>query len=193
MITLVLLLLFLIVAGAVWFQGLWGNALNLINMLLAGFVATSFFEPLSNLLVGWLPSYTYLLDFLVLWLLFAVSYGLLRLFTDLISRERVRFIMPVEMAGRSVLAILVAWVFICFTAATLHTAPLPATPFGGAFSSPSARSFLVASPDRIWWNMIQFRSTGALSGNPFAADDFLVKYHQRRVNFEGTEAFLANQ
>ena len=38
MIALLLLMIFLIVAGACWFHGLWGNALNLINVLLAGFI-----------------------------------------------------------------------------------------------------------------------------------------------------------
>ena len=64
MLTLVLLLIFLIVVGLLWLQGLWSNAITLINTTLAAMVALNYFEPVANLLDKQFPSYTYLWDFL---------------------------------------------------------------------------------------------------------------------------------
>ena len=71
-------------AAGVWFQGLWSAAITLVNMLLAMIVATSFFEPVCTAIEGISAArtYTYLLDFIVLWVLFAITFGILRTFTD---------------------------------------------------------------------------------------------------------------
>ena len=48
MLTLVLLLIFLVVLGLSWFQGLWNNLLTLINVLFAAMIAVSFYEPIAT-------------------------------------------------------------------------------------------------------------------------------------------------
>jgi hypothetical protein len=186
MLTLVLLLIFLIVVGLLWLQGLWSNAITLINTTLAAMVALNYFEPVANLLDKQFPSYTYLWDFLALWGLFALTFGVLRLATDMLSRRRVTFEFWTEMVGRSVLAIWVAWIFIGFTCATLHTAPLDAN-FMGFQQKYDSGNFLGMSPGKQWLGFMQSRSQGALSrGTPRVFDqksDFILKYHQRRVDF----------
>ena len=125
MMFLFLFLLFVIVAAALWFQGLWSNAVTLINLLVAMLIATNLWEPICTLIESFgAGSFTYLLDFVVLWFLFVFSFVFLRLITDLLSRTRVKFEMPVEMAGRSILAIWCAWLVVCFTAFSLQMAPL---------------------------------------------------------------------
>ena len=101
MLNLVLFLIFVICVAALWFQGLWSNAITLINMLLAMMLAFNYFEPLATMLDGMERSYTYLWDFLALWGLFAICYGLLRALTDMLSRKRVAFDFWVETVGRS--------------------------------------------------------------------------------------------
>ena len=101
------LLLLLILAGTaagVWFQGLWGGVITLVNMLLAMIIATSLYEPLVTAIEGVAAarSYTYLLDFVVLWVLFALVYGLLRTVSEKLSPQLVKFDMPVEMAGNAI-------------------------------------------------------------------------------------------
>src|SRR6187401_1398162 len=99
MMFLVLLLIFGIVVAALWPQGLWSCAVTLVNLLLAMLIATSLYEPVCDFLEGnGAKSFTYLLDFLVLWLLFVVAFGILRAVTDGLSGSKVKFIMPVEMA-----------------------------------------------------------------------------------------------
>ena len=109
-------------------------------------------------------SFTYLLDFLILWVLFAVAFGILRAITDSVSQTKVKFVMPVEMVGRSLLAVWCAWLFVCFAAFSLHTAPLNSVSPLGAWSTPQAPTFLVTSPDRLWLGFMHSRSQGCWQG-----------------------------
>ena len=200
---LVLFLIFVSCVAALWFQGLWSNAITLINILLAMMLAFNYFEPLANMLDGMEPSYTYLWDFLALWGLFAICFGLLRALTDMLSRKRVAFDFWVETVGRSVLAVWIAWLFIGFVCATMHTAPLGAHPLGFQ-PTPTSGNFLGMAPGRQWLAFMQSRSRGALSRSetdparlsPVEQDKslnvrifdpesmFILKYYQRRVQFE---------
>ena len=200
MLTLVLLLIFLIVAAAMWAQGLWNSVVTLINLLLAMMLAFNYFEPLANLAEKQQPSYGYLADFAALWILFVVSFGLLRMMTDILSRKRVAFDFWTETVGRSVLALFVAWLFVGFVCATLHTAPLGPHPLGFQ-ETPTSGNFLGMSPGRQWLAFMQSRSRGALSRydepqQPLPEDEnrkvrifdpesrFILKYYQRRKNLE---------
>jgi hypothetical protein len=187
MLTLVLLLIFLLIVGLLWLQGLWSNAITLINTTLSAIVALNYFEKVATLAAGQEASYNYLWDFIALWGLFALTFGLLRLATDLLSRRRVVFEFWTEMVGRSLLAIWVAWIFIGFTCVTLHTAPLDRHPMGFQETYDSG-NFLGMSPGKQWLGFMQSRSTGALkggSGGEFDANsEFILKYYQRRWDFE---------
>ena len=124
----VLVIVFICVA-MMWNEGMWGNAISFVNAIFAAAIAVNYFEPLADLLEKQLPSYTYLWDFLSLWLLFAIVFGLSRAFTDIISNHRVKFKLPIEQGGRAFFAAATGWVMICFTAMTLHTAPIPQVAF----------------------------------------------------------------
>lgn len=211
MMFLFLFLVFLIVAGSCWFHGLWGNALNLINLLVAMLIATNLFEPICTFLeeTAGLSSWTHLLDFVVLWFLFFLAFGFLKLITRALSRSHVKFDMPVEMAGRSILAIWCAWLFVCFTAFSLHMAPLNSAEPMGAWSSPDSSTFLFASPDRLWLRLMSAQSRGALSRgdiqetpshpsdqsanvegfDPYS--EFMLKYRQRRSDYAAQQAMRA--
>lgn len=195
MLSILLLVIFLGVAAALWFQGLWNNAITLINILLAGMIATNYYEPLAKLAIKQDGSYTYLYDVIMLWLLFAVSFSLLRVISDQLSWDRVKFIQPVELAGRSVLAILASYLFLCFTVFTIHTAPLQANAFRGAFKSPDSATFLIFQPGQQWASLIRTASGGGLSNGENQFDpngEFAAKHFQRRKDFEGVEDYRVN-
>jgi hypothetical protein len=211
MMFLFLFLLFVIVAAALWFQGLWSNAVTLINLLVAMLIATNLWEPICTLIESFgAGSFTYLLDFVVLWFLFVFSFVFLRLITDLLSRTRVKFEMPVEMAGRSILAIWCAWLVVCFTAFSLQMAPLNTPTPMGAWSTPNQASFLFVSPDRLWLRFMQSRSRGALARGNFSGtshpsdqaanveafdpqSEFPLKYRDRRAKYANAEAMRVNR
>jgi hypothetical protein len=185
MMFLFLFLLFLLIAAALWFQGLWSNAVTLINLIVAMLIATNFWEPTCTLIEGvGAASFTYLLDFVVLWFWFVFAFVFLRLITDLLSRTRVKFEMPVEMGGRTLLAMWNAWLVVCFTAFSLQMAPLNSASPLGAWETPNSSSFLFVSPDRLWLRFMQSRSRQALSRGHFSQAPHPVHTNDQDANVE---------
>jgi uncharacterized membrane protein required for colicin V production len=195
--------------GLLYTEGMWSNAIRLVNVVTAALLATNFWEPVAAWLDNWQPSYTYFWDFLALWGLFAALMGVLRLATDLTSLVKVRFLRLADRIGSAVFAVLIGWVMICFTAMTLHTAPLAREPFGGSFQ-PEARMFLGLAPDRQWLAFAQRASLGQFCREQSREDrqkklygvrendpkdqenlcvfdrngEFLLKYATRRANLK---------
>jgi len=160
---LLLFVVFAIAAGALWFHGLWGNAITLINLILAMLLATNFFEPVATFATSFSPGASYFWDFASVWVLFFIFFGIFRTITDGLSQQPVKFIMPVEMAGRSLLALWCGWLVVCFTTFTLQMAPLNSAEPMGAWASPTASTFLGFAPDRMWLGFMQKNSLGYLS------------------------------
>lgn len=197
-VTLILLAVFVAVTYALWREGLVGAAVMLLNVLLAATAATAWFEWLVGLAAGWFPSYDYLLDFVCLWTLFCVLLLVMREVTDRLSRTRIKVRKPVELAATPLVAALAAWVMVCFTAASLHTA---AVPRDFVQRTPDARMFLGLAPDRRWLQWVR----GATLAGPFAAApaeapparpdpafdrnaDFILRYAARRQTLESLPA-----
>ncbi|MGQ9574306.1 MAG: CvpA family protein [Thermoguttaceae bacterium] len=161
---LLLLLIFLLCVGFSFAEGMWSNAIRLINVVTAGLIAMNFWEPLAR----WAEenidaSYTYFYDFLALWGLFVVSLMLLRLVTDTVSRVKVRFLRIADQIGSAGFAAASAWVLVCFTTATLHTAPLSVNPFFGGFKPEGRMFFGLLAPDIHWLGFTQYVSKGVYS------------------------------
>jgi len=199
--TLFLLAIFFICVAMMWNEGMWSNAVRTVNTLFAAMLATNYFEPLADYLDGQGASYTYMWDFLSLWLIFAVAFNLLRAFTDIASKHQVRFRLPIEHVGKMVFAGWTAWIVLCFFNFSVHTAPLARNAFRGAFEEfPSSKSFFGLAPDRKWLGFVQSRSQGALSNgdegsrSPYPEDkgknvfdpnsEFIFKYAQRRADLK---------
>jgi hypothetical protein len=175
-------------------EGLWNNAIRLLNVILAGLLATNFFEPVARLLDDLLPSCTFFWDFLSLWLLFAGIMAVLRLLTDQASKFRVRFPTIFDRVGSWALASCIGWVMVCFSFMTLHTAPLPRNFLYGAFQ-PEQRMVLGLAPDRMWLGFARYESWGPFCGGATREDifdpqpddpklGFRNKYATRREDFE---------
>ncbi len=194
MIVLFLLVIFLVCLSLVWFQGLWGAAIALLNSIFAGLIAVNFFPVLAELLESFLTSYGFFWDFLSFWLLFAVVFFILRFAANLLSKHQVRFKAPVEMAGRSVLAILTAWLMVCIVCFSLHIAPLPVTSFGGSFQAQEGSNDLLGvAPDKQWLSLVHSCSVGSLStlsgGNQFDKPaQFIKNYRLRRKDLDDVQA-----
>ena len=184
---LMLVLIFAVVATC-FNEGIWSNVVRLINVITAGLLAMTFFEPLARALDGWQPSYTYMWDFLSLWGLFSVFLLIFREITDRVSRVNVRFLKIVDRIGGVVLSLWIGYAMVCFTMMTLHTAPLGAIFCTRVFRRrrTSRMFFGVTPPDRQWLGFTQKMSTGAFAGaeefDPNA--EFMPKYATRRTDLE---------
>jgi len=188
-IALVLLAILVAVTVMLVREGLWRSLLMFFNVLAAAAIATAWYAPLANFLEVHLASYTYLLDFLSIWLIFCVVLALAREATDRLSPNRVEFPQLVERIGVGIPAFLTGWVMMAFTAATLHTAPVPRdlvqpTPEANMF-------FLGLAPDRAWLSWVR----GASRTGPFSMPDqvfdkdadFVLRYADRRLKLEGQQ------
>lgn len=198
---LLLIVLFIGVFASTFNEGLWGNALTLFNMISAALLAMNFFEPLASFFDKQMPSGTYYWDVIALWLIFAVSFGVMRTATDFASRVRVKFLKPIDTAGGIFFSLWIAWVTVCFTMATLHTAPLSRNFMYLAFR-PEDRMFFGLAPDRQWLGFTQKMSEGTFSRMRSDTDppeiifdpkgEFMIKYASRREEYEKPSAATAN-
>lgn len=195
LLVLIYLLILAACIGFLYAEGLWSNALRLINVVMAALLAMNFFEPLARWLYGQAPSFTYFLDFLSLWGLFCLFLLIFSTITNLTSRVKVKFLKLADRIGSVFFAAWVGWVMVCFTATTLHTAPLAREPFGGAFV-PESRAASSLSPDMLWLGFMQEESSGAFcrladerewkeERYVFDKDaDFMLRYATRRAKLE---------
>ena len=184
MLLLISILIVLIVPLTSWWFGLWNNMLTMINCLLAALIATSAYPVVSELVVNLDKdenSYAYVGDFVGLWAIFVVSFMLLRGFTDLLSKYRLKFDTITEMAGRTVFSIGTAIVLLCFTNFTLQLAPLDQELFSESGRPTSADDAAVSSlPDQMWIGYAQYASTGPLSSGSEIPNTFYEAAKQYR-------------
>jgi hypothetical protein len=196
-ITLILLAILVAVTGMLVREGLWRAILMFINVLLAASVATAWFAPLAKLLEKPLETFEPHLDFLSIWLIFCALLAILREVTDRLAPTRVEFPLLVERIGGGIAAVMTGWVMVAFTAATLHTAPVPRD---FVQPTPEERMFLGLAPDHKWLGWVRGSS---LSG-PFSRRrgskkpddvvdldrvfdlnaDFILRYADRRLKYE---------
>jgi hypothetical protein len=87
--------------------------------------------------------------------------------------------------GCPIVAAATAWIVVCFTAATLHTAAVPRDLIQ---ATPEARMFFGLSPDRRWLQWVRGSTLHGPFGRPEHAfdekADFIVRYATRRKQLE---------
>lgn len=170
MLIIIALVLFVLIVASTWWFGLWSNLITLVNLLLAAMLASSIYEPVSDLMLGYNRTYRVLYDFLTVWVVFLLAFFILRGITDVASAYRLRFDKITELVGRTVLSIWIAGVFICFTFFTLQMAPLKPN----TYAQNVPKGEMGTMPDRLWLAFIQSRSRGALSSSK--ARSFFKEY-----------------
>ncbi len=213
LLTILMLVILFACMASLYTDGMWSNAIRLINVVTAALLATNFFEPVARWLDDWQPSYTYVCDFLALWGLFALFLAIFRVATDHLSQVQVRFLKLADRIGSALFALWIGWVMVCFTMMTLHTAPLARTFLFDGFKA-EERMFMGLAPDRQWLGFVRKMSGGAYCrsatgeelqsgkyGKPADENDpdaklcifdrnaeFLPKYATRRANLQANIA-----
>ncbi len=197
--TILFLLIFAACLGLLYPEGMWTNALRLVNVVTAALLATNFWEPAARWLDDWQPSYTYVCDFFALWGLFALFMLVLRAGTDVLSRVKVKFLKLADRIGSGVLSACIGWVLVCFTATTLHTAPLAREFMFGGFkpeSRATGSTLGIRSPEVYWLSFVQYCSRGPFARMADEAEtksekyvfdprgEFMPKYATRRARLE---------
>jgi uncharacterized membrane protein required for colicin V production len=199
--SLVLIGIFAVCLALLYNESMWNNALRLVNVVTAALLATNFYEPVASWLDAHVQSCTYFWDFIALWVLFGGCVTALRALTDEVSKVNVRFLHIADRIGGVVFAVCIGWVLLCFTAMSLHTAPLARDFFFGSFK-PEERLLFGLAPDRQWLGFVQRVSRGQFSQSATSEQrrrdewkeekwgvfdprgEFLLKYAARRTKIE---------
>jgi cytochrome c556/uncharacterized membrane protein required for colicin V production len=184
---LLCLIILAVCVGFLFRDGLWSNAVGLVNVLFAGLLAMNSYEWLANFMMNYtddIHSYVALLDFLALWICFVFFAVLFRASTDAVSRVRVRFLKVVDQAGGIVLSLCIGWVMVGFTLASLHAAPLAQYPLFGSFQPQNKMLFGMLAPDREWLGFTKYQSQGPYSGERIFPDNFIETQLERRQHVE---------
>jgi hypothetical protein len=196
MISLFLIVVLGITAGLFYREGLRSALVAVINVLFAAAVATAWYEWLAELIAGAVPEAGYIADFFCIWVLFALVLAGTSELTNRVSRTRVMFAPLVDRIGGPVVGLVVGWIFICFTATTLHLAPVTRDLIQ---PTPDARVLGILAPDRKWLHFIRtatrhgpFARPGENEANVFDKDaDFILRYADRRRKLEGEGSLWA--
>jgi len=189
---LLCLLILGVCVGFLFRDGLWSNAVRLLNVVFAGLLAMNFYEPLANWMMNYsadIHTYVPFFDFLALWTCFILFVVVFRAITDAVSRVRVRFLQIFDLWGGVVLSLCIGWVMVGFTLVSLHTAPLGQYPLLGSFQPQSNMFFGIFAPDREWLGFTRYQSAGPFcragdQGSNFPSDVFIEKQFERRMHIE---------
>jgi len=182
-------------------EGLWSNTITLINVIVSGLAAFGFYSPLAILLDEQLKGrFTYLLDFLCLWVIFVVVMLICRTITGFASKTRLRLKYPIDSIAGPLVGLIAAWVLAGFVMATLHTSPMPRDAFSGGLefsdSEVATKSGLMA-PDLAWLRFVQrvspAEALGTSNENAFSAKAFVKIYGDHRAAFEKAGGLLVNR
>jgi uncharacterized membrane protein required for colicin V production len=181
-INLCLVAVMLVVAGSLWWRGLWNAGVSFLSVLAAGTVASAWYESFAGWLDQQMPDYHHFLDFVAFWSIFSGVVGLLLAVTlGLNAASQVRFPKLAERIGAPLLGIMTGWVTAEVIAFSLHLAPVrvDAVPL-----PPDASMLWGLAPDRCWLSWTR----GSTANGPFAvperrfdpSDDFIKRYATRR-------------
>jgi hypothetical protein len=191
--------MFYAIAGVIFFAtlammvqlGVWSNLITLLAVVIGGITAFGVHQPLVVMIderTG--GSYTYLLDFFVLWLVFAIVVGVLKLIAGALSRNRVNFPDKVDNFGGAALAAFTGYVMLCFAMATFHAAPLGYDLLGSAYEygdSPDAAEsamsdkFAPMAPTIAWLRLCDsVLAPEAFGGAGFSSKIFVAEHGKHR-------------
>ena len=171
-------------------QGLWNNTLTTINMILSGVIAFGCYMPLANLAVdNGLEQYTFLVDFLSIWLLYVVAFVLLhRVFSGQLSKTRMRFKNPIDTIGGPLMAAVAGLLMSGIVGASLNAAPFDEKAFGGVFLESRAP---ITNPDVLWLNVAESMMAPdnlGTSQSRFTQTEFMSDFAKQRAALEKEES-----
>jgi hypothetical protein len=164
------LLVMALVAFVCWREGLLTAVTRFVNVLAAGLVAFSFWEPLADLLEPHAAGYE---DGLCLMGLFALTLGALRLLTHFLAPKELDYPPALQRGGGLVFGLATGYLAAGFLVCVLQTLPWSEHfLFFDPGRQGAARAVL--PPDRAWLALVQ--RAGAY---PFA-DTFELRYARYR-------------
>lgn len=158
---LVLIFAFIVTFGL---EGLWSSLLMLFNIIFAGLIAMTLFEPGCAMATDYVGiGGAFFWDFFFLMGIFSVWIFILRMITDFITPKKVAFPKMVDQIGGAVVAGIAAWIYVGFLLTAMQTAPVEEKFLMGGFDVREPEFLGIAAPDAHWRGLVT-----AVSGGSFA-------------------------
>jgi hypothetical protein len=183
-------LMMLMVAYAFWRQGVLPAFAMAVNILLAGLVAFSFFEPiaaeLDPMLAGsFLHGYE---DSLCLMGLFTLTLMLLRWAANALLHSTIEYHVVVQRGGAILFGLMAGYLAAGFLICVAQTLPLDQhfLKFEARIepAGPAAKVRRILPPDRVWLALMHRASEGSLSWGEDSSFDpdgsYELRYSERR-------------
>ncbi len=187
-------------------EGIWNNLLSLMTIVIAGVTAFGIYQPITI----WADestggSYTYLLDLLIIWGLFAAIAGILKMVAQFLSKYKVAFPPAVDRFGGAGVGLVAAYLLCGFAMATLHMAPLTHDAFSGKFiygnsvkevRQEMANTSKITTPDMGWLSLtstLLSSNRWGGGGAVFSAPLYVHTYAKHRKVFESIEKSIVKR
>lgn len=104
-------------------EGFWGNTICFCNLTFASLVAINYYEPVASLLGDAYSGGMFFYDFIAFWLLIALTFIILNMITNRLSKIKVHFPLNVERVGNGVLLFGILMNFVSLIAFSFPMAP----------------------------------------------------------------------
>lgn len=164
-----------------WGEGIWGAALNLINILLAGLIAFSYYEMLARLLDGLGAFIASFADCFSVIVLFSAAYALLRFLTEFLGPRLLTFPGWLDQIGRLVFGLAASWYLVGMLLCALEMAPVHKQFLGYRWKD---HALFGAGIDRFWLGFVRSSTQHAFDFDPprpfDPSADFIRRYHNHR-------------
>jgi hypothetical protein len=150
-------------------EGLFAATCMLINAVLAGLVAMNFWEPIASWVESivqrsFLQGYE---DFVVLIVLYAISFGALRALVGGLNYSEVEFVPIVNQLGAGAVALLTGYLVSGFLICALETLPWDRNFLGfEPYRENESALRRYFPPDRVWLAMMHRAGATCLSRGP---------------------------
>lgn len=168
------------VTYAVSAEGLYGAAITFVNVMLAGIIAFSYYEPVAGMIgsIGFMET---LADFVSIIVLFGVAFSAIRFVTDYLGPWYVRFHGAMDQIGRYVFGLATAWYLTGMLVCAVQTAPVHKMFLGYQWQTHSMWGMGV---DRFWLGFVQATTERYFDWDPPRPFDprsnFIMRYHKWR-------------
>lgn len=185
-------------------EGIWNNLLTMIMIMISGIVAFGYFQPLTRYFDEKTEgSYTYLLDFVVIWFTYIIVMALLKVFGKMMSPKKVKFLEGFDLYGGVAIALFSAYLMTGMVLATIHSAPLVHNVFDNRFvmgetrkevESTIASTSVITRPDLAWLGLMESVLQGSsMGGSSFSASRYVHSYAEHRKTFATFPTYLVDR
>jgi hypothetical protein len=175
------LLAILGIGYAVGSEGIFGAAVMFMNVMFAGLITFSIYEPAARVVGGIMGPIDTMADFSCIIVIFALVFTVIRLVTDYLAPWYVRFHGAVDQIGRYLFGLATGFYMVGMIVCAVETAPVHKMFMGYQWQT---HSLWGVGVDRFWLAFVHTTTEKYMEWDPPRSFDpncdFIMRYHRWR-------------